>query len=253
MVTQKDIRTAKKYILKKSEDTEKYEAIKGYDFNKEFNFDNFLEAYKTTGFQASNMVEAIDIIKSMIKNKARIFLAYNSHMVSCGLREIIAYLVKNKLVHVLVTTAGGIEEDAIKTLKPFLLGTFEADGKTLRDRGINRIGNIFVPNSRYCEYEDNIMTPFLKEIYKEDKVISASDFIYKLGKKLNDENSILYWASKHNIPVFCPALTDGSTGDMISFFKYDHPDFKLDIADDILKLNELAITAEKTGIISAIT
>ena len=249
MRTQKDIRSAKKYILKKSDDTEKYEAIKGYDFNKEFNFDNFLEAYKTTGFQASNMSKAIEVIKAMIKDKATIFLAYNSNMVSCGLREILAYLVKNNLVHALVTTAGGVEEDAIKSLRPFLLGTFEADGKTLRDKGVNRIGNIFVPNNRYCDFEDKIVAPFLKKIYSENKVISVSDFIYKMGKEITDENSILYWASKNNIPVFCPALTDGSIGDMISFFKYDHADFKLDISDDILKLNEMAITAEKTGII----
>jgi len=238
---------------KESEDSENLPKIKGYDFNRPFNFNEFLKSYKTTGFQATNMSTAIEIIKKMHEEKVTIFLAYNSNMVSCGLREIIAWLVKNKLVHVLATTAGGVEEDVIKTLKPFLLGKYEADGAILREKCINRIGNIYVPDKYYVEFEEKVMIPFLKELYerqkKENRIFSASDFIYELGKKVHDENSILYWATKNNIPIFCPALTDGSIGDMISFFKYENPGFKLDISDDIIKINEIAITSKKTGVI----
>lgn len=252
-ISKEQFKKAKERILKKSEDLVNLIPIKGYDFNKKVDFSDFLNAYKTTGFQASNMADAIDIIKQMHKDKATVFLAYNSNMVSCGLREIIAWLVKNKYVSVLVTTAGGVEEDIIKSIKPFLLGTFDADGSELRERGINRIGNIFVPNDRYIKFESEIITGFLKELYerqkKENKIFSASEFIYELGKKVKDENSILYWATKNNIPVFCPALTDGSIGDMISFFKYENPGFKIDISDDIIKINEIAVTSEKTGII----
>ncbi len=244
---------ARKRVLKKSEEPEGLVPIKGYDFDKKLDFKEFMEAYKTTGFQASNMITAVEIIKKMKKDKAKIFLAYNSNMVSSGLREIIAWLVKNKYVDVLATTAGGIEEDIIKSIKPFLLGTFEADGATLREKGINRIGNIFVPNDRYVKFESEIITNFLKEIYniqkRENKIFSASEFVYELGKKVNDKNSIIYWATKNDIPIFCPALTDGSIGDMISFFKYENPGFKLDISDDILKINEIAISSEKTGVI----
>lgn len=226
--------------------------IKGYDFSKPFNFDKFLESYLSTGFQASHLAIAVDIIKRMRKENATIFLAYNSNMVSSGLREIIAYLVKNKFVHVLVTTAGGVEEDIIKTIKPFKLGSFDLDGKTLREKGINRIGNILVPNDRYIEFE-KLMKEFLKKIYERQKetgkIVSASEFIYELGKEVRDKNSIYFWATKNNIPCFCPALTDGSIGDMIFFFKQDHPDFKIDIADDMEKIVKIALNAEKTGII----
>ena len=238
---------------KESEDSGELPAIKGYDFSKKFDFNEFLKSYETTGFQASNMSDAIKIIKKMHDNNATVFLAYNSNMVSCGLWEIIAWLAKNKLINVLVTTAGGVEEDIIKTIRPFLLGKYEADGAVLREKCINRIGNIYVPDRYYIEFEEKIMIPFLKELYerqkKESRIFSASEFIYELGKKVNDEDSIIYWASKNNIPVFCPALTDGSIGDMISFFKYENPGFKLDISDDIIKINEIAITSKKTGII----
>ena len=37
--------------------------------------------------------------------------------------------------------------------------------------------------------------------------------------------------------------------DIIHFFLYKHPDFKVDIASDIHKLNEFTITQKKTGVI----
>ena len=53
--------------------------------------------------------------------------------------------------------------------------------------------------------------------------------IFRLGKEINDESSIYYWASKNNIPVFSPALTDGSIGDMMFFHSFKNPGFVLDI------------------------
>lgn len=43
-------------------------------------------------------------------------------------------------VDVLVTTAGGVEEDFIKCLAPTYLGDFSLRGKELRENGINRFG-----------------------------------------------------------------------------------------------------------------
>lgn len=42
----------------------------------------------------------------------------------------------------------------------------------------------------------------------------------------------LHVAPQNNIPVFCPALTDGSIGDMIYFHKYKRPEFILDISGE---------------------
>ncbi len=53
---------------------------------------------------------------------AQIFLGYTSNLVSSGVRETIKYLVKHKMVDVLVTTAGGVEEDLIKARRLWRLG-----------------------------------------------------------------------------------------------------------------------------------
>ena len=67
-----------------------------------------------------------------------------------------------------MATAGGIEEDFIKCLAPTFLGDFSLDGRALRDKGINRIGNLLVPNDNYCKFEDWIM-PILDQMLKEQK------------------------------------------------------------------------------------
>ena len=238
----------RKNVLRESEELTNYIPIKGYDFDDGVEFDKLFESFATTGFQATNLAKAIEIINEMRKNKCKIFLGYTSNMVTSGLRDVFRYLAKHKMVDVIVTTAGGVEEDIIKCIEPFALGSFEAVGKELREKGINRTGNIFVPNSRYIKYE-KFLLPILKEIHDAKKPITPSEFISLLGKKINNEESIYYWTQKNNIPVFCPALTDGSTGDIIYFFKFKNPDFCLDISDDIKSLNDAAMSAKKTGII----
>ncbi len=75
------------------------------------------------------------MVKKMQKEKVMIYLGFTSNITTSGLRDIITYLVRNKLVHFLVTTTGGLEEDVIKTHGDFLHGDFEADGEYLRARG----------------------------------------------------------------------------------------------------------------------
>lgn len=137
-----------------------------------------------------------------------------------------------------MTTAGGIEEDFIKCFAPTFLGEFSLDGKTLREAGINRIGNLLVPNDNYCSFENWIM-PILDEMLKEqhDGVVwSPSKLIERLGKEINNEESVYYWASKNKIPVFCPALTDGSIGDMMFMHTFKNPGLMVDIISGIIKI-----------------
>jgi len=242
---------AREIIFKKSENIEGV-PIKGYDFNLGVDYEKLIDSYLSTGFQASHLSKAISIINKMIEEKCTIYLGYTSNLMTSGLREVFRWLAEHKKVDVIVTTAGGIEEDFIKCFGDFKLGRFSASGELLRQKGVNRTGNIFVPNSLYCKFEEFI-TPILQDLYDKQretgKVLSVSELIKRLGKEINNSESVYYWCYKNNIQVYCPAITDGSLGDMIHFFMYEHPDFKIDIASDIHKLNEYTITRKKTGII----
>lgn len=226
--------------------------IKGYDFEKPFDISGFLNAYSTTGFQATELGKAIEIVKAMRREKATIFLSFTSNMVTSGIRDIITYLVKHKMVDVLVTTAGGIEEDIIKCLKPFVIGDFSAKGEMLLDEGVNRTGNIFVPNDRYLYFE-KFMNPFFDSLFakqqKDGIIWTSNTMIQELGKAVNNPDSYLYWAARNSIPVFCPGITDGSLGDLLYFFKNRQPAFLLDVTQDMQKIVGITMNAEKTGCI----
>lgn len=236
-------------LLRKSEEAEGV-VIKGYEFNKGVNYPNIIKSFSSSGFQASHFSKAIEILNKMISEKAFIYLGYTSNMVSSGNREIIRYLVENNKVNFCITTCGGIEEDIIKCLGNFILGDFRAPGEKLRTRGINRIGNIFVSNNRYVEFEEFIQ-PILKELFEEQKKtgkrICASDLIWKLGERINNKESICYWAWKNHIRILCPAISDGAIGDNIYFFKLNNPEFEMDLTGDIRLLNDTAFGKEKTG------
>ncbi len=247
----------KPYQIAPAPDVEHLPKVRGYDFEKNvFDFQEFLKAYGTTGFQATHLAKALDIVEEMRKENATIFLGYTSNMISSGVRDIIKYLVKHKFVHCLVTTAGGVEEDIIKCLKPFAIGVFNVSGKSLFEKGINRTGNIFIPNDRYLYFE-KFINPFLDRLYQEQKekkiIYSTHEIIRELGKEIekekNHEDSILYWAYKQDIPVFCPALMDGSFGDLVYFMKQRHSDFQIDITGDIKKMVDFTLQCEKTGAI----
>lgn len=271
--------------------------IGGIDYTKpeatDMRASDLIDSMKKMGFQASALGQACDIIDNMRSwrgkhidtlsdhdrkgsfddkgfQKTTIFMGYTSNLISSGIRETLCYLVKNKMVDALVTTAGGIEEDIIKCLAPTYLGEFSLQGSKLRDQGLNRIGNLLVPNDNYCKFEEWIVPIFDKMLEEQDAYVASegndcleanqdwespiwtpSKLIYRLGKEINDESSVIYWAYKNKIPIFCPAITDGSIGDMLFFhtFKASPKNLRLDIVSDIRKVNSMSMEASRAGMI----
>ncbi len=230
-------------------------SVKGIDFNQKVDLNSILNGFSTNGFQATHLGKAIKIVKKMRKEKTTIFLGYTSNQISSGNREIIRYLVQHKMVDCLVTTTGGIEEDFIKTHAPFFVADFRLDGAKLREKGINRIGNLLAPNERYIWFEQ-FFQPILRELVTEQMKIkqyfSPSEVIERMGKQINHKESVYYWASKNKIPVFCPAFMDGAIGDNCYFFNYNrkkNEKFVLDQIMDHHRLIEMTLNAKQTGLL----
>lgn len=282
-------------VLKQSDPVpDDFEVVRGIDYSKDsaynMNAVDLILLMKNMGFQASSVSRACDIINQMRSwrgkkklelpeheqtgefddegyQKTTIFLGYTSNLISSGLRDTLRFLVQHKMVSAIVASAGGIEEDLIKVLAPTYMGEFSLPGKGLRDKGMNRIGNLLVPNDNYCKFEEWIV-PVLDKCLEEQEAAMAeagasglnadsgavwtpSKLIDRLGKEINDESSVLYWAHKNQIPVFCPALTDGSIGDMLFFhtFKASPQQLRLDIVADIRKINSMSMAALHAGMI----
>src|SRR5690625_732082 len=94
-----------------------------------------------------------------------------------------------------------------------------------------------------------MMNQLLKRQHQRKPVWSPSRIAARLGEEIGNEQSVLYWAFVNWIPVFCPALTDGSLGDMIYMHSFRNPGLIIDIAQDIRRLNSISVKARKSGMI----
>ncbi|MFH5798742.1 deoxyhypusine synthase [Haladaptatus sp. CMAA 1911] len=237
------------HVVPGSEDELDSEDVSGYDFRGDFDFFDMLSSYETTGFQATHLYEAVELIRAMREEGAEINLTFTSNIVSSGLRETLAYLAREDLVDVMITTSGSITEDVIKTEKPFKMGEWDVDEAEMRERGINRLGNIFVPSDRYVWLE-SYLNDFFEDFFAEEKIRTPTEFSRELGETLDDEDSILSNAADNDIPVFCPALTDAEVGNFLYYYRqgYDS-DIGIEIVDDYDTLIEQGLLADKTGLI----
>ena len=88
----------------------------------------------------------------------------------------------------------------------------------------------------------------LSKIYDSGhKSVSTQFLCAKLGQSIPDENSILHWASRNNIPIFVPGITDGAVGSQAWLFYQLRRDFKLDLLNDEQALSDIIYSSNKTG------
>jgi len=208
---------------------------------------NPLEGFECSGFQATHLSRAVEIIKRMKKEKATVFFAFTANMMASGLRGLFTELARKKFIDVVITTGGSIDHDLIRSYSEYNLGDFNLDDKELHEKGINRIGNILVPNKCYEILEEK-MKPIFQKFSDERKIVSPSELIQEIGNSIQNKNSFLYWCSRNKIPVFSPGITDSAIGLQTYFFKQSHQ-FMIDVTGDMKTLANLAINAEKTGAI----
>ncbi len=214
--------------------------VKDFKWEKGISASELVERLGAVGYQASELKKAADIIVNMKKAGAKIFLSFTSNMTSSGLRGLFAQMIKMGLVDVIVTTVGSVEEDFIKAHKgEFFVGSYNEDDEKLGHNNINRIGNILVPSKSYEAFEKTLI-PALEEIIQEGQNITPSELLKELGKYCEDEDSILHQAYKKGIPIYCPALTDGSFGYQLQELRNDR-NFQIDIVKD---MKNIAIEAE---------
>ena len=190
----------------------------------------------STGFQATQIERAVQIIKNMKKARATVFLSFTSNMVASGLRGIFAELCERKFVDAIITAGGSLDHDLIRAYDDYFIGDFFMDDAELHKRGVNRLGNILIPNERY-ELLEKKMKPIFERLYAKNKnhFCSPSEIAREIGNEIgktkNNSPSFLYWAARNDIPVYCPGITDSAIGLQAYFFKQQakHRDFGIDV------------------------
>ena len=184
------------------------QTTKDFKWEKGLTVADLVNKYGNLGFQSIELEKASKTIVKMKKAGAKIYLTFTSNMCTSGLNGFFAQLIKLGMVDAVVTTAGSIEEDIMKSLgEKFIIGDFHSDDVALYEKGVNRVGNLFITNESYAKFED-YMNPVLTELYKQKPRWTVSELLQEIGLLIDYEDSILSQAAKKNIPIFCPGITD---------------------------------------------
>ncbi|MEM5773161.1 MAG: deoxyhypusine synthase [Candidatus Aenigmatarchaeota archaeon] len=225
------------------------EAVKDFSIKERISANEIIKQMeKSGGFTAKNLSIATNILEKMIKEKDCLkFLSFPACIIATGTRGVIKDFVKRKWFDVLITTCGTLDHDLARSFKDYYHGTFFADDSELHKKGIHRLGNVFVPKESYGMIIEEKMREFLKEIYSQKKEFSTHELIWELGKRINNKNSILFWAWKNKIPIIVPGITDGAVGYQLWQFWQDHKDFKINELQDEQLLSDLVWKAKKSG------
>ena len=210
------------------------------------------ELYKSGGFTAKKVAVGVDVLEKMIKEKNCIcFLSFPACICSTGVRGIIKDMLKHKLFDVVITTSGTLDHDLARIWRDYYHGSFLTDDIELHKKGINRLGNIFIPNECYGEILEAKIRPILEKLFEIKKKWSTKELSWEIGKQLvkekNGRDSILYWSWKNKIPIYIPGITDGAFGSHLWMYYQEYRDFTIDLFKDEQELSDIIFNNDKTG------
>ncbi len=211
------------------------------------------------GFSATKLAHARDVLVEAIERSEQDgvlnWLSFPACLCATGTRGFFVEAVKRKAYNVIVTTCGTLDHDIARTYQAYYHGAFELDDIELGEQGLNRLGNVIVPNECYGDILEKSVLPWLEEIEQERKDANPEnpwhgfgsvELCWAFGDRIDDEGSLLYWAAKHRIPIIIPGLSDGSIGAQLFMHRQRSPDFMIDFLADEQILSDLTWTCEES-------
>lgn len=176
--------------------------------------DDLVKAMGRGSFQARSVGEALEVWKSMLSDNTVIMLGLAGAMVPGGMRKMIAYLIRERLIDCLVSTGANLFHDLheIRGLHHWQ-GDPMADDNVLRGEGIDRIYDTYADDNEFLA-DDAYIAAFARELNR-DHPYTTREFFNLLGRRLAaeyPEEGILTAAAAAEVPVYCPALGDSSYG-----------------------------------------
>jgi deoxyhypusine synthase len=211
-----------------------------------------LENMSGISFQGRNLSTALSIWKEMLKKDMVIFLGLAGAMIPGGLRKIIVYLIKNRMIDCLVSTGANLFHDLHESLGRYhFIGDHKVNDLELKRAGIDRIYDTYAKEDEFRETDE-----FIKEFALSldlERPYATWEFFYALGKKLSKirkREGVISSAYTYGVPIFCPAIGDSSYGiALVELVKDTGKMFQFDVVRDALEISNLALWAKATGVI----
>ena len=234
--------------------------VEDYDFGTVDSVGSLIDQMsRAGGFTATKLANARDILRESMENVGDEgvlnWISFPACLCATGTRGFFLEGLKRKSFNVVVTTCGTLDHDIARTYQEYFHGDFELDDIALGEEGLNRLGNVIVPNECYGEILENVVIPWLEEIEIERKEKDADnpwlgfgsvELCWALGDRIDDESSLLYWIAKHRIPMVIPGITDGSIGAQLFMHRQKNPQFFVDLMADEQILSDLTWPAKES-------
>ncbi len=229
--------------------TMKKRKVEDMELSGSTNVRDLIDQYwNSGGFVSKKVGLARDVLKNMFNDDCVNFLSFPACIVSTGTRGVIKDALRKELFDVVITTCGTLDHDLARVWEDYYHGAFDADDDDLHKKGVNRLGNIFIPNSSYGETLEKNMQPILTDIIEEKGYnLSPSELIWEFGKRVDDKDSLLYWAYKNEIPIFVPGILDGAFGSQLWMYWQNDKNFSLNLLKDQQEIADIIFPCEKTG------
>ncbi|MHA1883671.1 MAG: deoxyhypusine synthase family protein [Promethearchaeota archaeon] len=200
------------------------------------NIDDLLKSLKNCGFQGRKLGIALDILFKMVESEDILtVLTLSGAMIPAGMGDLIIELIEHNLIDVIISTGANITHDLIDSVCEIghYLGSSEADDNELFKHRINRIYDIFLPESSY-DAADKKLFEIIQSLYDNKNIHEKpSEFLKKIGKRLSNR-CILSVAAKNGVPIFVPAFSDSEFAlKLLKYEYYNGYDFQFDILEDV--------------------
>ncbi|OGU54450.1 MAG: deoxyhypusine synthase [Ignavibacteria bacterium RBG_13_36_8] len=231
------------------------EVVKHIDI-KEHNVIKLVEAMEKMAFSARDLNRAANIYNMMLNDKdCTIILTLAGSIFSAGLKRIVHDMIANNMVDAIVSTGAIIvDQDFFEALGfKHYIGSPYVDDNELRDLHIDRIYDTFIDEDelRICDDTTALIFDSL-----EPKPYSSRELLWHFGKYLEKnggpkvDDSVIYAAYKHNVPIFVPAFSDCSAGFGIVIHQNKNPEkhVSFDSGKDFLELTQIKLKSKETGI-----
>ena len=222
--------------------------VKDFEIRKSKDSEEILKQMEELGgFQGNKVAKAVNILERMIKDESSLnFLSFPASLVATGIRGVFREMVKRSWFDLVITTCGTLDHDLARSWGDYYQGSFELNDAELKKRGYSRLGSVLVPNEVYADQVEEKVQEFLNEIYRQKKELATYELVWEFGKRMKAEDSIIYWATRNEIPIIVPGITDGMIGYQLWMFSQDK-DFKIDVLKDEQLLNNRVWEAERSG------
>jgi len=211
-----------------------------------------LEKMQGVSFQGRNLATAYQIWKKMLGERVMIMMGMAGAMVPAGMRRLVVYMIKNRLIDCLVSTGANLFHDIHESLgRLHYQCSPSVDDVALQKKLIDRMYDTLADEEEFRE-ADAMIGRFAATL-DQSRPYTTREFLYLLGAEISKhakEDGIVTAAHKARIPLYCPAIADSSIGIGIAENRHLGKNrFTFDVIGDVLETAHLAGDSPASGVI----